>query len=482
MYLIADTYEVNQAVYRVHAVNLSTLQDTVTPAPVVSASASLLDGSQYAFNASVTRQRASLLLSGSKLYAAFTSYCDHGLENRGWVLGWQTPTLAMLSANYLTNLTAPTSKPMQYLNTVWMSGYGLSTLKAGDNIYMATGNTNPGEYSAPSNLSESVVKLAPDLSAIKGYFTDPNKEYLDKHDLDLSAGGVMVLPAMPGLNPRLLIAAGKVGDMYLLGANQMKLLATYPIGSCRCGPSFYQGADGVYRVVSSGGSSVITWDLATSDSSHAKLTQERTVPITSGQDGGFFTTVSSNGMQPGTAIIWAVGRPTAVPGAPTLYAIDPTTGNILLQTPAGNWVNGNSNANIVPTVANGHVYVGSNGQLQVFGLPPAGAPAAAVAATTSAPAAEDEGAPAAAPTPATRGTRTVTGWIRQMDKDGLTIETRAGQSVRVDTQAAEAEGNTVGAVLGQAVEVTGAVSPNGMLLALSVMRAKPSPAFWSADH
>ena len=52
-----------------------------------------------------------------------------------------------------------------------------------------------------------------------------------------------------------------------------------------------------------------------------------------------------------------------------------------------------------------------------------------------------------------------------MDKGGLTIETRTGQSVRVDTQGAEAEGNAVAAALGQAVEVTGTVSPNDVLLA-----------------
>ena len=121
----------------------------------------------------------------------------------------------------------------------------------------------------------------------------------------------MVLPNMPGANPRLLIAAGKAGNMYLLDAtriHQVNRLATYPIGPCWCGPSFYQGADGVYRVVSSGGSSVIIWDLATSDSAPAALTQERAVPITSGQDGGFFTSVSSNGVQPGTAINLG-GRP-----------------------------------------------------------------------------------------------------------------------------------------------------------------------------
>jgi outer membrane protein assembly factor BamB len=481
IYLITDTYEANQAVYRVHAVSLSTLQDTVTPAPVVSASASLLDGSQYAFNASVSRQRASLLLSGGTLYATFTSYCDQAaLQTRGWVLGWRTPGLAMLSADYLTNLVAPTPTLKQFLTSIWMSGYGLSTLKAGDNIYFATGNTHHGTYAVPSNLSESVVKVAPNLSAIQGFFTDPQQVYEDTNDLELGSGGVMVLPPMPGANPRLLIAGGKLGNMYLLAANNMKLLATYSIGPCWCGPSFYQGADGVYRVVSSGGASVIVWDLATSNSSPAKLTQEREIPIASGQDGGFFTTVSSNGVQPGAAIIWAVGRPTAIPGAPTLYAIDPTTGNILLQTPAGSWTNGASNANIVPTVANGRVYVGSTAQLQIFGLPPA---AGAMAAAAAPFATANEGAPAVALTRRARpGERTVTGWIRQEDQGWLTIETRAGQSVRVDERGAEAAGNAVPAAVGQAVEVIGTVSLNDVLLASSVVHAKQSPAFWSADQ
>ena len=469
-------------VYRVHAVSLSTLHDTVSPAPIVSASAALLDASQYSFNPQFSRQRAALLLSGGKLYAAFASYCDAGgVQTRGWLLAWNTPGLAMLPANYLTNLTAPQIGVARYLTTIWMSGYGPSTLSSGDNIYLATGNSARPTYAAPVNLSESVVKIAPDLSGIQGYFTDPDQADLDKADLELGSGGVMVLPTMPGANPRLLIAAGKAGNMYLLDAtpaNTVKLLATYAIGPCWCGPSFYTGADGVSRVVSSGGSSVIIWDLHTSKNSRATLTQERMVPISSGQDGGFFTSVSSNGVKAGTAIIWAVGRPTTVPSAPTLYAIDPVTGHILLQMAAGSWVNGGSNANIVPTVANGHVYIGSNGQLQIFGLPASGATAAVVAAAATTATAPDEVAPVAA----MPFTRTVTGWIRQMDKVGLTIETRNGASVRVDTQAADAEGDAVAAALGQAVQVTGKVSVNGVLLADLVLHAKQSSAFWSADH
>jgi len=45
----------------------------------------------------------------------------------------------------------------------------------------------------------------------------------------------------------------------------------------------------------------------------------------------------------------------------------------LLSIPAGTWTHAvNSNANLVPTVANGKVFVASNQQVQIFGLFPAG--------------------------------------------------------------------------------------------------------------
>jgi hypothetical protein len=39
-------------------------------------------------------------------------------------------------------------------------------------------------------------------------------------------------------------------------------------------------------------------------------------------------------------------------------------------TAAGNWPNLTGNANLVPVVANGQVFVASNKQLQIFGLLP----------------------------------------------------------------------------------------------------------------
>lgn len=43
---------------------------------------------------------------------------------------------------------------------------------------------------------------------------------------------------------------------------------------------------------------------------------------------------------------------------------------VLFQATAGSWVNLVNNANLVPVVANGEVFVASYQQLQIFGLLP----------------------------------------------------------------------------------------------------------------
>ena len=79
--------------------------------------------------------------------------------------------------------------------------------------------------------------------------------------------------------------------------------------TCWCAQSYFTGSDGVGRVVSSAGHHIIIWKIQTSPS--VTLVKERTLPdIASGQDPGFFTSVSSNGTQAGTAVVWAVSRPT----------------------------------------------------------------------------------------------------------------------------------------------------------------------------
>src|SRR5262249_21579522 len=155
-----------------------------------------------------------------------------------------------------------------------------------------------------------------DLTQVLDYFTPSGSldvSYLDRIDADMGSGGVLVLPTQPG-NLLLATAAGKVGQMYLLDRNAPgeyhnpnRVLGTFSIGRCWCGQSYFNGWDGVGRIVSSGGNTIIVWRLQTSPS--VTLVNESTsltLP-SSVQDPGFFTSVSSNGTS--NAIVWAVGRP-----------------------------------------------------------------------------------------------------------------------------------------------------------------------------
>ena len=113
---------------------------------------------------------------------------------------------------------------------------------------------------------------------------------------------------------------------YTNGADNV--LQTVDIGECFCGPSYYKGADGIGRVVSSGAQQVKVWKIATSSTAAPQLVKEsESPPITSGQDSGFFTSVTSNGTTAGSQVIWALSRPSRQnPQAIQLYAFDPSAG------------------------------------------------------------------------------------------------------------------------------------------------------------
>ncbi len=465
--------------FRLHALALDTLQDQLPPV-VVTASHKLTDGTTYSLDPASSRQRSALLLSGSTVYAAFASYCDiHADRSRGWLLGWDAQTLAPLPGNQLNNQLA-TSPDNFFLSSIWMAGFGPATAKPNTPIYFNTGNSDYSgtTYNATTNLSESLVAMAPDLSRVERHFTPANHATLDRNDTDLGSGGAMLPPVQSGPTPKLVVLAGKDGNFYLLSRGHMgKPLASYSIGGCWCGPSYFTGADGVGRIVTSGGSNVRTWILNTPATAPATLNAEHSTPITTGQDPGFFTSVSSNATQAGSAVIWAVGRPiNNDPANITLYAIDPTTGNVIFSSVAGTWPNTGGNANIVPTVANGHVYVASDQELAIFGLGnPASASAVAAMRATIARAS------------ATRlvlsdGEHAIYGKVMGLNQSVVTVRERTGAMLLVDVSTARRNSDLAVPVIGRAVLVIGRFASDGVMMAHYLQRAKSSPALWPADR
>ena len=513
--------------YQLHALNLSNLQDTVSPV-TVTASHTLTDGSTYTFNATYQRQRPGLLELNGNIYAGFGSFCDLSPQfSRGWLLGWNVAALAPLAAsqldNQLTTATllsmgypSPTSYPANtpplFLSSIFMSGYGIAS--DGTYLYVATGNsdcnwtvqgTNPTPpcpksttWTGTTNIQESVARFSGSLT-LSGVFTpstSPNTYAMDQADLDLSSGGVLLFPTENGTYPYLAVAGGKDGRVFLLNPSNLgtPTSASPPTSTpppldieqgdrCWCGPDFFIGSDGINRVVTSGGSTLRTWQVQLSPTPHLVL--EGTASISpSDQDGGFFTSVSSNGTIAGSAIIWAVGRPTGVgsnPTAITLYAfaaVPPsgtTTLKQLFSATAGSWPNTDGNANIVPVVSNGKVYVASayldssgntRGQLNIFGIGGTGKPlASAVAAPVS--------------------HLLISGTIAAGSSSTLTLKTRGGGSVTIDFSEAK-QNQRIGAHLkvGAPVTVLGStIEANGAMLAKVILRAKgASGALWPPDR
>jgi len=487
MYVVAYTLAGSVPAYRLHALDLSTLNDKPGSPITISASHTLANGSVFNFNAAVQRQRSALLQANGNIYAAFASFCDFKPDqSRGWLLGWNAATLSALPANELTD-TLTTPGPF-YLSSIWMSGYGVAADPGGD-LFFVTGNSdlNKNTYSGTTNIQESVVKMAGDLSHVLDLFTPSNVFPLDQADTDYGSGGALVLPAQPGPVPHLAVAAGKDGRLFILnrasmgGFHTVDIPKNVGIGSCWCGPSYYEGSDGVGRVVSSGGFQAKTWTVNTTLS--PALQHEASAPALAAgpqNDGGFFTSVSSHGRKPGTAVIWAIGRPIGTDNHITLYAFNGTaSGGVLPQlwsAAAGTWPNLGGNANLVPTVANGRVYVPSYRQLTIFGLVvhliKGAAPLRSEPMLLKSPP-----PPPAQPKPPGA---LYWGTIKRVDGYRITIALRSGKLLHIDLSNAVKEGTTINPVVGKNVAVSGTVNTKGVLEARTMWRAKARGS-WGTD-
>lgn len=395
MYLIARTQGSTGPVFTLHALDLATLADKLTPV-VVSATQTKTDGTALAFDPTTQRQRPALLETNGAIYAGFGAYCDgSGKTARGWVLGWNAATLAPLvtesgkPSGLVTDHDA-TSPTKYFLSSVWMSGAGLAADSTG--VYFTTGNsdTTGVTYDGVNNIQQSLVRASLTTLQPADLFTPYILPKMEAKDLDMSSGGVMLLPALGGSTPPLATVAAKEGTMYLLNRTSLggytpggpdKVLAEVNIGQCWCAQSYFPPAK---TVVSSGGNRVMLWQVKTAPAPALKLLAE-TAPLATGggsyapsnSHSGLFTTVSSNGGA--NPLVWAVLRPVNqtdrrvwLNAFPTTLPTGATTLPPLVSLLAGEWPQLYQQPNIVPVVANGKVYIGSQGMLTIFGLlPPA---------------------------------------------------------------------------------------------------------------
>lgn len=394
MYVDAFTNDVagqNSYSHHIHAIDITTGADKVTPmlvAASVKGNGVGGNGTTIPFVATQQLQRPALTLLNGTLYVTYSGYADTD-PYHGWILGFNPSTLALTSVlNTTPNTLAGSNNPGE--GGIWMTGAGLAS--DGTNLFTLVGN---GDFSsALGDWGDSMLKIAPDPTStqaspnINGYglkvadsFTPYNQQSLADADADLGSGGGLVLPDQSGTHPHLYIGAGKQGVVYVVNRDSMggfnastdNVLQEVSLGhGVFSSPVYFNGS--IYYHAT--GDQLKRYTLTNGVLSAAPAS-------TGGNAYGATPSVSSNGNANG--IIWDQENAS---GHQVLHAYDATTLKELY--------NSNQNASrdqgspgvkyITPTIANGHVYSGASGAVDVYGLiaPPTTAPNAPTNLTATA--------------------------------------------------------------------------------------------------
>src|SRR6267378_3086842 len=259
------------------------------------------------FDAQRQNQRQGLTLLNGTVYVTFSSHCDWG-PYHGWILGYDAATVQQ---RIVYNDT-----PNGYAGGMWESGTGMAADATG-NLYVVTGNGTVGDAAGPTNptnRAESALKLTPSGSTLRmaSYFTPYNYQYLNDYDLDYGGMGAFLIP-----NSGLYLTGGKDGNLYLLNKDAMggylpssnQVQQVVPLGSSNanmhCQPAYYKGSSKEFVYVWSENDPLraIPFDPAI----NLLNPQGQVVSSAAGPTGqsGAVLSVSSNGSQEGTGILWA---------------------------------------------------------------------------------------------------------------------------------------------------------------------------------
>ena len=379
LFVLAKSKENGVYVQRLHALSVATGNERSGSPVVLSASVAGTGngsaGGTLAFSSLWQNNRMALSLFNGSLYIGFGAHGDDGPWH-GWVLVYNETSLAQTAAICLS--------PNGDGDGLWMSGAGMAidTVAANGRAFVATGNGDLTDYppiNTAQDYGESVLRF--DLSnggfAPTDAFTAYNQASLTGSDLDMAAGGVLMLPDQPGPYPHLLIQIGKEGRIVVLNRDALNGYA--PGGAYNTNAvqditgAFANG--GLWSTPAYWNGNVYVW--ASNDSLKVfPLTNgvlAKTAAVRSSVSSSFpgaTPSVSSNGTQNG--IVWALDTDMfGSNGSSILYAFNATNIASPIYASNQNVMRDDAGPAIkftVPVVTNGKVYVGAGYQVDVYGL------------------------------------------------------------------------------------------------------------------
>jgi hypothetical protein len=299
----------------------------------------------------------------------------------GWMIGYEYSAGAFTQVmifNTTQNATQtgpactganPASNQCGHGAGIWMSGRGPAL--DGTGIYTATANGGYGG-AGTGNWGESVLRLN-GSGAVVDSFTSSNYDVLNRNDLDLCEGGVILFTSTNVTVPNLALVAGKSGGIIVmnraslggLSAGNTGALQTFTGTTLGCGTG--PGLAGCYEIHSqalwnrtSGDSSYYIWawgdvlrqwDFNPVTNRFQASPNQGTLAAVNYPGGGLSLSANGNG----DGIVWAIVPTTVgsqVPGV--LYAFDASNVSTQLWMSKDYWFPTKFS---LPTIVNGKVYV-----------------------------------------------------------------------------------------------------------------------------
>ena len=386
LYVVAETVQSGApAYYWLHALDITTGAEKVAPVRI---QASVGGGAApLTIDATTSQQRPGLVLTNGVVYVAFGSNGDN-FPWVGWLVGYDASTLSQ------TTVFCASPGGAQGAG-IWLSG-AAPAVDSGGNIFLATGN---GYFSAGLAWANAFLKLSTGAGlAVTDYFAPFNQAALGNADQDVGSGGVTILPDGAGsaAHPNLLVGTAKDGEIYLIDRNSMGHFNgsyTAPQNSNIVQWIWGQvGGTAIYPTavpLAYAPNSYVTpayWQnriYLCGAQDHCKLFTLTngllsTTPVsqTSAVFGfsGIQPVISAASSSATAAILWGVERNLSSHVA-VLHAFDAT--NLATELYNSSQAANNRDTGgaplsfVVPTVANGEVFVGTQTQIDVYGPLPA---------------------------------------------------------------------------------------------------------------
>jgi len=383
LYVVSITKEstVNGPIYvqQLHALDVTTGKEEpfspVVIQAIVSGNGAENNGQgQVPFDPLHGNQRAALTLSGGDVYVAFGSHGDVD-PFHGWLLAYDANTLALVAVFNTTPNSSPSEGGISEARAALsVDASGTIFGVTGQGVFDANSTTAPNTEYAQTLLRLSVNAAAGKFSVLDR-FTPFNELALTANSQNLGSSGVLLLPNQSSGPAHLAVIGGEPGVLYVVNRDNLggftaggpdKVVATLNLHGAIYGtPLFWMGS--LYTTAT--GQNLSAYPL-----SNGVLTS---VPSTLSPETFAFPApspvISTNGASNGIA--WVIdssgyGANGAAATPAILRAYDATNlGNEIYNSSANSAdAAGLAVKFAVPTVANGKVYVGTQGELSVYGL------------------------------------------------------------------------------------------------------------------